>query len=102
MSTFATFSFTTYHSLSSTWRRFHRLSSRRELDVVHESLLCLVAADMHHLNDGEFVRQVNIGNTTASGGVGSDAIVARHHYFPFVVAFYRQFSGFLLFLSASL
>jgi hypothetical protein len=97
MSTFATFSFTTYHSLSSTWRRFHRLSSRRELDVVHESLLCLVAADMHHLNDGEFVGEIHIGNATAPGGVGGDAIVAGHHHFPFVVALYGQFFGFLLF-----
>ena len=57
-----------------------------------------MAADVHHLYDGEFVGEIHIGNATASGGVGSYAIVARHHHIPFVVALYRQFPGFLLFL----
>ena len=56
-----------------------------------------MAADVHHLYDGEFVGVVHIGNATASGGVGGDAIVAGHHHFSFVVALHRQFSGFLLF-----
>lgn len=57
-----------------------------------------MTADVHHLNDSEFVGEVHIGNATASGGVGGDAIIAGHHHFPFVVALYCQFSGFLLFL----
>ncbi len=57
-----------------------------------------MTADVHHLNDGEFVGEIHIGNATASGGVSSHAIIAGHHNFPFVVALDRQFSGFLLFL----
>lgn len=55
-----------------------------------------MAADVHHLYDGEFVGEVHIGYAAAPGGVGGDTIVAGHHHFPFVVALYGQFSGFLL------
>ena len=45
------------------------------LDVVHEGLLGLVAADVHHLDDGVFVRQIHVGNAAASGGMGSETVV---------------------------
>ena len=71
-----------------------------EFDVVHEGLLGLMTADVHHLYDSEFVGEVHTGNTTAPGGVGGDAIVARHHNFPFVIAPYRQLTNDSILLSA--
>ena len=48
-----------------------------ELDVVHEGLLCLVAADVHHLENGILVAQVHIRDSDASGGVTRHTFVAR-------------------------
>lgn len=70
------------------------------VDVVRKGLLCLVAADVHHLNNGKFVGEIRIGYATAPGSMGSDAIVARHHHFPFVVATYRQLTNDSILLSA--
>ncbi len=49
-----------------------------ELDVVHEGLLGLVAADVHHLEDGVLVAQIHICDAGASGGVARHTFVARH------------------------
>ncbi len=49
---------------------------RRELDVVHKGLLCLMTTDVHHLYDSEFVGQVHIGDTATPGGIGSHALGA--------------------------
>ena len=49
-----------------------------ELDVVHEGLLCLVAADVHHLEDGVLVAQVHIRDAGASGGVARHALITWH------------------------
>lgn len=49
-----------------------------ELDVVHEGLLRLVSADVHHLEDGVLVAQIHIGDAGASGGVACHVVIARH------------------------
>ena len=46
-----------------------------ELDVIHEGLLGFVAADMHHLDDGEFVGEVHVGYTAAPCGVGGNCFI---------------------------
>ena len=46
-----------------------------------------MSADVHHLDDGEFVGEVHVGNAAASGGVGGDTIIARHHHVSFYVVF---------------
>ena len=52
----------------------------RELDVIHESLLRLMSAYMHHLQDAVFVRQVHIGDAATTGCMRSDTVVTgRHH-----------------------
>ena len=50
---------------------------RGELDVVHEGLLGLVSADVRHLDNGEFVEEIHIGDATASGCVGGHTFIAR-------------------------
>lgn len=40
-----------------------------------------MTADVHYLNDGEFVGEVHIGNATVSGSMGGHAIIACHHNF---------------------
>ena len=79
-------------------RLFHRRFRQMIFDVVHEGLLGFVAADVHHLDNGVFVRQVHIGNATASGGMGSDKVVARHHNLSFSVTLYGQFATCLIVL----
>lgn len=49
-----------------------------KLDVVHESLLGLVAADVHHLEHGVAVAEIHIGYAGATGGMRGDAGIARH------------------------
>ncbi len=87
------------HRFVSDWRL--RLSHQRFpqmiFDVVHEGLLGFVAADVHHLDDGVFVRQVHVG-ASASGSVGCDAIVSRHYNLSFGVTLYGQFARCLIVL----
>ena len=49
-----------------------------ELDVVHEGLLCLVSAYVHHLENGILVAQIHIRDAGASGGVTCHAFIAWH------------------------
>ena len=49
-----------------------------ELDVVHEGLLGLVPADVHHLEDGVLVAEVHVRYAGASGSVTRHTFVARH------------------------
>lgn len=44
-----------------------------------------MAADVHNLDDGEFVGEVHVGDTAAPGGVGGDAVVTRHYYLSLYV-----------------
>ena len=60
---------------------------RGELDVVHESLLRLVAADVHHLKDGVSVAQIHIGDTGASGYVTCYTLLAWHNHITVKVGF---------------
>lgn len=48
-----------------------------EFDVVHESLLGLVTADVHHLYDVVFMAQIHIGDSGSSGGMARHAFEAR-------------------------
>lgn len=48
-----------------------------ELDVVHEGLLSLVTADVHHLDDVVFVTEIHVGDSGASGRVARHAFEAR-------------------------
>ncbi len=68
-----------------------------EFDIVHECLLCLVAADMHHLEDGVPVAEIHIGDAGASGGVACHTLIARHNH----VAVEVGLRFLLLFLNAS-
>lgn len=49
-----------------------------ELDVVHEGLLCLVSADVHHLKNGVLVAEVHIRDAGASGSVARHTFIAWH------------------------
>lgn len=59
-----------------------------KLDVVHEGLLCLVAADVHHLEDGVPVTEVHIRDAGASGGVARHAVIAWHNHIAVKVGFF--------------
>lgn len=48
--------------------------------VVHEGLLCFVAADVHHLDYVVFVAEIHVGDSGASGGVARHAFEARQEY----------------------
>lgn len=50
-----------------------------DLDVVHKGLLRLVAADLHHLEDGVLVAQIHIVDAGASGVVTCHAGIARRY-----------------------
>lgn len=47
-----------------------------ESDVVHKGLLRLVAAYVHHLEDGVYVAQIHIRDAGASGGEACHAVIA--------------------------
>ena len=51
-----------------------------EFDVVHEGLLCLVTADVHHLKNGVLVTQIHIGNASTSGGMACHAVIAWYDH----------------------
>lgn len=51
-----------------------------ELDVVHEGLLRLVAADVHHLENGVLVAEIHICDASASGGVACNAVIAWYDH----------------------
>ncbi len=59
---------------------------RGEFDVVAEGFLCFVAADVHHLEDSEFMGEVHVGYAAASGSMSGYAVVAWHKHLSFVVA----------------
>ena len=58
-----------------------------ELDVVHEGLLGLVTADVHHLEDGVFMIEVHICDAGASGGMACHAVIAWHDHIAVKVGF---------------
>ena len=58
-----------------------------EFYVVHEGLLGLVTADVHHLDDVVFVAQVHVGDSGASGGVARHTFEARQEYVAVQVDF---------------
>ncbi len=66
-----------------------------EFDVVHEGLLSLVAADVHHLDDVVFVAEIHIGDSGASGGVARHAFEAWQEYVAVQVSL-RLFAFFLV------
>ena len=71
-----------------------------EFDIIHEGLLCLVAADVHHLEDGVLVAQIHIGDAGASGGVACHAVIAWHDHIAVKVGlrFFLLFSQRLFLL----
>ena len=56
-----------------------------------------MSADVHHLNDGVFVGEVHIGDSTASSCVGGDTGITGHHYLTFVVTLNNEFAIFYQF-----
>lgn len=48
-----------------------------EFNVVHEGLLSLVSADVHHLDDVVFMAQIHVGDSGTSSGVARHAFEAR-------------------------
>ena len=75
-----------------------------ELDVVHEGLLCLVTADVHHLENGVLVAQIHIRDAGASGCVTCHAVIAWHNHITVKVGlrFFLLFSQRLLLLHGEL
>lgn len=75
-----------------------------ELDIVHEGLLRLVAADMHHLKNGVLMAEIHIRDVGASGGVACHTLVARHNYIAVEVGLwlFLLFSQRLLLLHGEL
>lgn len=51
-----------------------------QLDIVHDGLLCLVAADVHHLEDGVLVAEIHISNAGAPGSETCHAVIAWHDH----------------------
>lgn len=83
-------SITIARCLSLIWRRFRWLSHWRGLDVVHEGLLCLVAADVHYLEEGVLVAEVHIRDAGASGCVVCHTFVAWHDDIDVEVGFWLK------------
>lgn len=67
---------------------------RGEFDVVHEGLLRLVTADVHHLENGVFVAQIHIRDAGAPGSVTCHAVIAWHDHIAVKVGL-RLFLSFL-------
>ena len=55
--------------------------------MAYYGLLYLMTADVHHMNDGEFMGEMTL-NASASGSMGSHAIISGLHNFPTVVVLY--------------
>lgn len=51
-----------------------------EFDIVHEGLLRLVTADVHHLENNVFVAQIHIGDSSTSGCMAGHAVIAWHNH----------------------
>lgn len=51
-----------------------------------------MSADVHHLNDGVFVGEVHIGDSTAPSCVGSDTGITGHHNLALIVPLDNEFA----------
>lgn len=51
-----------------------------EFDIVHEGLLRLVAADVHHLEDGVLVAEIHICNASTSDCMAGHTVIAWHDH----------------------